>query len=120
MSNYYSVHWLNEGHRRYTVDDLKGIFPDGKADEMNFVMLSTSGIHGSYCSISDRLTESEADDDMMITILIIQPRIVRMRYGNLHFTRDDEPYLRGLVESSIAAMAESQKENRIKKGEVTA
>jgi hypothetical protein len=83
---------------------------------MNFVMLSTSGVHGSYCSIDDVLGDDDDrdEDNKTITILIIQPRIVRMQYGNLHFKREDEPWLRALVESSIAAMAESQKENRMK------
>ncbi len=34
-----------------TLADLKGMFPDAKANEMNFVLFSTSGVHGSYATI---------------------------------------------------------------------
>ncbi len=113
-SSHYGVRHLNAGRKAYTVDDLKKFFPDGKADPLNFVMLSTSGVHGSYRSISDVLDDAEApDDEKEITILIVHPRIVFLQYGNLRFKRDDEEFLRGLVESSIEAMAESQKENRL-------
>lgn len=32
---------------------LKEFFPEGKANDLNFVLFSTSGIHGSYCTIED-------------------------------------------------------------------
>lgn len=56
---------------------LREMFPEGKADDLNFVLFSTSGVHGSYCSIE----AAEAEPDLGVTFLIVQPRIVGLRYG---------------------------------------
>lgn len=32
---------------------LRGMFPDAKADDMNFVLFSTSGVHGTYNTIEE-------------------------------------------------------------------
>jgi hypothetical protein len=90
-----------------TVDTLDAFFkaaPLGSEDrdepavnEMNFVLFSTSGVHGSYTTLEEceaelKLPEAEREqrDDgkegpwpVRVTVLLIQPRIVGLRYGNL-------------------------------------
>lgn len=71
------------------MEALRSMFPTGEANDMNFVLFSTSGVHGSYTTIEDHEAEPmfEYDDgefqDEEITFLIVQPRIVAMRYGKV-------------------------------------
>lgn len=79
---------------------LRSVFPDAKANEMNFVLFSTSGIHGSYRTIE----ETRTGDD--VTFLVVSPRLVRMHYGNATISnRDDRAYLKKLRASSLRAVA---------------
>jgi hypothetical protein len=87
-----------------TVDDLRAIFPEPVADEMNFVLFSTSGVHGSYCTIED--AEAEAvPGDRTVTVLVVHPRTVTLRCGNVTmFTVEDAAYLKALRASSWAVV----------------
>ena len=79
---------------------LKAFFPDAKADDLNFVLFSTSGVHGCYSTIE----ECEADD-MSVTFLIVHPRLVCMRYGNVKpETPEDWEFLKRLRDSSWEAV----------------
>ena len=99
---------------------LRAMFPEGEADDMNFVLFSTSGVHGDYTTIEEveagiqkygddpEFSEEDAPDDWngnTITFLIVHPRIVCLRYGNAKVTTDDIPYLKKLRASSLAAVA---------------
>lgn len=117
-----SVHGKRGGHynnfafqRGREMAVLREWFPDGEANDMNFVLFSTSGIHGSYTTIEAVETglskygdepkfdsESWPDDyaGNEITVLIVQPRICCLRHGNLSVTLDDIPYLKKLRASS--------------------
>ena len=98
---------------------LRAMFPDGEANDMNFVLFSTSGVHGSYITIEDieaciakygdepEFSDDDYPDDYCgrsLTFLIVQPRIVCMRYGNARVTAADIPYLKKLRASSIEAV----------------
>ena len=82
---------------------LKAMFPEGEANPQNFVLFSTSGIHGGYSQIEDieeGLTES-------VTFLIVHPRKVTMRYGNVTPDGpDDIVYLKKLRQSSWDAVSQ--------------
>lgn len=81
------------------MEALRQLFPDGVANDLNFVLFSTSGVHGTYCTLED--AESEGGD---VTFLVVQPRIVGLRYGNCTpKTQDDFQFLRRLRESSHLA-----------------
>lgn len=93
-----------------TIDDLKKIFPDAKCDMCNFVLFSTGGVHGSYTEL-DVIQEcmeilKEDDDDYTdhLTVLIVQPRVVSLRYGHIKISLDDIEYLEQLRESSKKAV----------------
>lgn len=56
---------------------LKALFPTGQADQMNFVLFSTSGVHGSYQTIE----QEQKAPGIGVTFMVIQPRLVLTRYG---------------------------------------
>jgi hypothetical protein len=95
----------------YNIFDAKGlaairqIFPEGQADEMNFCLFSTSGVHGNYNTIekAERAFKKKKHEDWEcdITFLIVQPRIVCLRYGNCRPESEaDFAYLKKLRASS--------------------
>lgn len=89
---HYSVLKAVEG-----MEYLRRLFPDARADTMNFVLFSTSGIHGTYQTIEDE----EKEPGCGVTFLVINPRLVRTIYGNAFpETEDDFDFLKKLRESS--------------------
>lgn len=89
-----------------TWDHLKSLFPDGEANELNWCFVGTSGVHGSYTKL-DRWPEVDT-----FTVLVVQPRTVAMFYGNLTCRdAEDVRYLRQLVNTTLAAINETQSTN---------
>ena len=77
---------------------LKRYFPKGEATIYNFVLFSTSGVHGSHMTI-ENVEDGTAYGEL--TFLIIQPMNVEMIYGNLYdIKKSDIPFLKKLRESS--------------------
>lgn len=112
---------------------LREIF-DGDVDyTMNWLVCSTSGIHGSYETLDqmfskDRemhLREEDCADGCfdargnyvrdVITVLVVQPRIVRTWYGSIWITRDDVAWLRDVVAKSLKGIARTQRKNMPKR-----
>lgn len=56
---------------------LRTMFPDATADELNFVLFSTGGVHGFERTLEDISTT----DTETVTFLLVQPRIALLRYG---------------------------------------
>lgn len=85
---------------------LREIFPKGEANELNFVLFSTSGVHGSYVLIENLEKEPE-DDPPWLTFLVVHPRIVCLRYGEVRLdSPEDFAYVKKLRASSLAAVAQ--------------
>ena len=81
------------------MEALRLMFPGGLANEMNFCLFSTSGIHGSYCTIEGCQRRDEVSH---VTFLIIQPRLCCLRYGNcIPETDEDFVFLKTLRQSSM-------------------
>ncbi|WP_132074688.1 hypothetical protein [Anaerospora hongkongensis] len=91
----------------YSIQDVKAIFPTGKANAENWLLLSTSGSNGVYTTLDD----IEAGEGQGITVLIIQPRLVCIYQGHIKIEKEDITYLRKLVSSTIRAIAISQTGN---------
>lgn len=90
----------------FGMDALRKMFPNGTANDLNFVLFSTSGIHGSYGTIEDAEREMQSDDEPSVTFVVVQPRIVSMRYGCAHpKSADDIAFLKTLRSSSHRAVA---------------
>lgn len=95
---------------------LRTFFPEAKANEMNFVLFSTSGGHGVYHTIEEeeacplevpKNSYEVAKGTVGITFVIVQPRIVAMRYGNCYpETPEDLDFLKRLRQSSWDVMAQ--------------
>ncbi len=94
---------------------LRELFPDGEANDMNVVIFSTSGVHGTYNTIEEAeahlaLTVEQAGSEDCetspdVTFLVIQPRIVCLRYGTCTpKNADDIAFLKRLRASSWKAL----------------
>lgn len=83
-------------------------FPDGQANELNFALFSTSGIHGSYTTI-EKVAKKLNDPDGIheITFVVICPRLCTLYYGNLIVkTPQDIEFLAELRRTSWLAVQE--------------
>lgn len=93
--SHYSIHQIKGD----ALETLQGIFPDAKADEMNFCLFSTSGVHGTYTTIEEGLVE-----DFEVTVLVVHPRLVCLKYGTVRVTAENVAYLKALRASSWAVV----------------
>lgn len=83
------------------MDRLRSVFPDGEANGMNFVLFSTSGVHGTYTTIEETEQEVKNGEQGGLTFLIVHPRLVTMQYGECYpSTEDDFAFLKRLRQSS--------------------
>jgi hypothetical protein len=96
-------------HDRDGMAALRTMFPDGEANDLNFVLFSTSGVHGMYTTIEEaeaawaRGNKDEDGEDWTphVTFLIVHPRIVCLRYGNCEpQSVEDFEYLKRLRATS--------------------
>lgn len=105
------------------------ILRDLEPDDINWVFLSTSGVHGSYMNLDDAeklWTDPRAyreanclapTDDLpteeTITVLIVLPRMVTTMFGTATLrSLDDVALLRTRVEQTFAGITERQAGNR--------
>lgn len=88
---------------------LREMFPDAKADGRNLVLFSTSGIHGTYNTIEEvehHLLNPDDEGHAHVTFLVLQPRIVCLRYGECTpENAGDIQFLKDLRASSHKALA---------------
>jgi hypothetical protein len=106
------------------IKGLQTMFPEGEADGMNFVLFSTSGVHGTYSTIED-IEESpgkygtnpefirDNGDDIPedycypdLTVTVYHPRIIGVGWGNVKVTLEDIPFLKKLRASSWQVVQE--------------
>lgn len=99
------------GHSENTMAALREFFTEETDYSLNFVLFSTSGIHGTYRTIegAEKELQSPAEGDEEcppeVTFLIIQPRTVTMRYGNCEpKNQADIDFLKAIREKSRLAM----------------
>lgn len=114
-STSYNVHRVNPVRAE---ELIRKTFPDWP-DEMNFILFSTSGVHGSYTTLEDAEaalnhfgdkidevdweTESEYHRPE-VTFVIVQPRRVNMFYGNVRVTLGNLGWLKTLRAKSWEAV----------------
>lgn len=108
---HYSVIRLGNGDPDAAREELRTLFPDGEADEMNIAVFSTSGVHGTYTTIEEveaGLGHDPKSDEYQgdtITLTVYHPRIVCLKWGNVRVTAQDIPWLKRLRETSWKAFA---------------
>ena len=97
------------------MDIIRSVFGHELDYEMNWLILSTSGVHGTYTSLDNLESDpSQWDEDgyAMITAMIFQPRIIRVIFnGDLKITRDDIPYMREVCKKTLEGMNLVMSEN---------
>jgi hypothetical protein len=109
MKNHYTITGVNDSSKGMVF--LREAFPDGEANELNLVLFSTNGVHGTGNTIEDCeawLTGNSDEDDVCdsVTFLLIRPRIVHIVYGNCRpETLDDVAFLKKLRASSHRAVS---------------
>lgn len=123
---HYSVFHLDAGPTdkvdpEVGMQSLRALFFDGKANEMNFVLFSTSGVHGTYTTIEkieeglrkygdDPIFDQSGDDwpedfhGTTLTVLVVHPRIVCLRCGVVRVRLADIEWLKKLRASSWNAV----------------
>ena len=100
-----------------SVQEIKELFPNGIADERNWIFLSTGGAHGSFNTIEDAeyiIRGEDTDEEplpngkTLITVLIVHTKTCVLRWGEVQVSMDDLTYLRRLVRSTIENIQYSQ------------
>lgn len=113
--------------------DAMDIIRQLEPNDINWIFLSTSGVHGTYCTLDDvedrlwnlsdeelrKVDYAEDDEDWKrpteddITVLIVLPRMVTTMYGTAIIrTREDVALLRKRVEQTFKGIERLQKGNR--------
>ena len=91
------------------MDALRQLFPDGDANDMNLALFSTRGVHGTGClieAVEEDMQRADREGPRDVTFVVIQPRIVCMRYGRAEpRTADDIEFLKKLRASSMRALS---------------
>ena len=95
-----------------TFEELKEIFGDeAKANDLNFCLFSTSGVHGTYITIEEIEQSFNLDEDndgycgTLLTVLVVHSRTVTLKYGNIEVTKENIDWLKTLRKSSKEAIA---------------
>ncbi len=87
------------------MESLYTMFPEANADDVNFVLFSTSGVHGTSNTIEEAenfLNGENPEGFNGITFLIIHPRLVSLRYGICNpKNKEDIDFLKKLRTSSF-------------------
>lgn len=111
---HYSVAKLDD------VSDIWTLFPDGDADEMNWLFVGTSGIHGGYETLEDAKLGLESGDESecYLTILVVQPRRVRTYYGQIKINDISElEKINRILISTAKVIQEQTDDYKLLKGE---
>ncbi len=107
-----------------TMDEVRQFWGDDpRPNEDNWMLGSTSGVHGSSMTLEqageclrracDCFENPETrHDHVTFTVLICQPRLVKMIYGDVPVTLDDLPYLSLIIRRSLTAIMASQDGNQ--------
>lgn len=97
---------------------LKGVFHDKTEYSMNWLFLSTSGVHGTYTKLDgldevrEEMREEGDDSPPTVTFLLLKPRLVQVCYGNVPIRNDDDiQWLKVVVKKTLEAVEWSQNGN---------
>ena len=98
--------------------DVRAVFTPGVQHDLNWVFASTSGIHGHYWTIEEILANWDAPEDedngspvKDITVTILHPRTICVRYGTVEVTKEDLVFLSTHINQTILGVIRSQQGN---------
>jgi len=90
-----------------TIDELHQLLVNG-ANEYNWLFCSTGGVHGTEDSIQDLENDWHVEQDHLLTVLVVRPRLVSVRYGRISVTKHDLSWIRDQVAATLQAIQISQ------------
>lgn len=121
---YYNIYHFDEGidgrvDMEVGTRNFYDFWRQRKPNQDNFVLFSTSGVHGTYCTIEDIETSLKKYPDVTwaencepddwghpwLTCLIVQPRLVTLRCGVILVELPDVPRLKELRQQSMEAIS---------------
>lgn len=87
------------------MEALRHLFPGAHCDGLNFVLFSTSGTSGHYGTIEDaERAVTSCEEPVTVTFVVVQPRLVCLRYGNvLVRSMEEAAFLKALRSASWKA-----------------
>lgn len=98
--------------------DVRAVFTPGVQHDLNWVFASTSGIHGHYWTIEEILANWDAPEDedngipvKDITVTILHPRTICVRYGTVEATKEDLVFLSAHINQTLLGVIRSQQGN---------
>jgi len=100
-----------------SIQEVYSLFPNGVADRLNWLFLSTGGPHGSFDNIEDAeyilrgedpKTQPLPNGRTLITVLVLQPSRCTLYWGEIQVNLEDLNYLRKLVRSTLKFIELSQ------------
>ena len=101
--------------------EIRTIFPDGEADERNWLFVATGGYHGTHRGLNeaekvlrdaeDRYSNTMENGKTFVTVLVVHPRLCVLKYGEIQVNLEELKFLRKLVQSSIESIKKSQEDN---------
>jgi len=95
--------------------DIKRLFPEDYDIKNNWFFASLSGIHGTHLTIEeveDKLHHGDnPPNKYWLTMLVIQPRLCNLYYGEIQVSLKDLPMLRQLVKNTLEVIPKTQKGN---------
>lgn len=102
-----------------SIQDLRDIFPDDYDPQVNWLFCSTSGQHGTYTTLNEVMDIIKGVGKIApfkgkkswVTVLVVQPRLCNLRYGDILVGESDIPWLRTLVRNTLDAVKKSQEGN---------
>lgn len=104
-----------------SIDEVKHLFfsdfqgnpvSQPRVDEMNFLLIGTDGVHGTGKTIDELEQEWDNEDyGHSLTMLIVHPRLVCLKFGDIEVNREDIPWLREVSKLSLKAVKEIFKGN---------
>jgi hypothetical protein len=98
--------------------DVLSHFGENGADTENWLFCSTQGWHGTYKTLNDCERIIKGEDETWlpkgayITVLIIEPKAVRIKWGEIHVKHLDQvEWLRKRVRETLDAISITQEGN---------
>lgn len=98
MAHYHNFAFLGSEQALQCLKELE-------LDECNFILFSTSGVHGTYSTLEDiqKSWSDPRENQRMnsVTVLLVQPRLVSMTYGNIIVTPENIEFLKEVRAKSL-------------------
>jgi hypothetical protein len=96
-----------------SIRQLKNFFPADYDQKNNWLFCSTQGEHGTHLTIDDveDMIHNQEDGKYWLTVLVVQPRLCNLYYGDIKVSLKDLPFLRQIVKNTLAAIPQTQRGN---------